>query len=163
MTRREHEITDRNQITQILDKCKIVHLAFVDNGQPYLIPMNYCYTIKNGDLTLYVHAAADCYKLDVIRRNPSVSFEMECDIEPFEGRVACQYGVSYSAIFGRGTAEIVNDVPEKEHALSLLMKAQTGKDFTFNEKMVSIVSVIKIHVSEYIAKHRPIPEGILNL
>ena len=32
MTRREHEITDMNRITEILDKCKIVHLAFIDDG-----------------------------------------------------------------------------------------------------------------------------------
>ena len=35
------------------------------------------------------------------------------------------------------------------------MKTQTGKDFTFDDKMVSIVSVIRIDVAEYTAKQRP--------
>ena len=59
---------------------------------------------------------------------------------------------------GRGTAEILEDVEEKEKGLSILMKTQTGKDFEFNEQLVSIVSVIKITVSEYTAKRRPLSE-----
>lgn len=41
--------------------------------------------------------------------------------------------------------------------LSVLMKTQTGKDFEFNEKLVSIVSVIRIDCDYYTAKHRPVP------
>ncbi len=37
------------------------------------------------------------------------------------------------------------------------MKTQTGKDFEFDDKMVSVVSVIRIDVSEYTAKKRPMP------
>ena len=50
------------------------------------------------------------------------------------------------------------EVPqEKIKALSVLMKTQTGKDFEFNEKLVSIVSVIRIDSDYYTAKHRPVP------
>ena len=37
------------------------------------------------------------------------------------------------------------------------IKAITGKDFEFNEKLASVVGVIKIVVSEFTAKHRPLP------
>ena len=47
------------------------------------------------------------------------------------------------------------NVEEKKAGLSILMKTQTGKDFTFDDRMVSIVSVIKIDVAEYTAKERP--------
>ena len=42
--------------------------------------------------------------------------------------------------------------------MSVLMKTQTEKDFAFEDRLVSIVAVIRIDVSEYTAKHRPIPE-----
>ena len=160
MTRREREVTDRNKIIEILDKCKVVHVGLIDGEQPYVLPMSYGYTMEDGNLTLYLHGAAQGYKLDVIRANPNTCFEMECDVVPFEGTVACQYGICYSSIIGRGTAEIIEDVEEKKRALSILMKTQTGKDFTFDDRMVSIVSVIEIHVSEYTAKCRPLPEGL---
>ena len=97
------------------------------------------------------------YKLDVIAKNPTCCFEMNCGVEPFEGKIPCQYGIAYYCLMGRGKAVLVEDVKEKEEALALLMKTQTGKDYEFNERLVSIVSVIRIEVSEYTAKHRPLP------
>ncbi len=42
--------------------------------------------------------------------------------------------------------------------LSLFMKTQTGKDFEFNEKLVKVVSVIRIDALEYTAKRRNMPK-----
>lgn len=157
MTRREREITDMNKILEILDKSKVLHLGLVDGDEAYVVPMNYGYTYENDKLTLYLHGARRGRKIDLMRANPKVFFEMECDLNPFEGDVACKYGLSYSSIMGRGLAEIVEDPEEKMKALTFLMKTQTGKDFEFNEKLVSVVAVIRIDVSEFTAKHRPVP------
>ena len=51
----------------------------------------------------------------------------------------------------------MDDVEGKKEALSILMKTQTGKDFEFTDKLVSIVSIIKVEVAEYTAKCRPLP------
>lgn len=158
MTRRERGVTDINEIIRILDKAKVLHLGLVDGDEAYVVPMNYGYTMDNGRLTVYLHGARRGRKLDLIRANPKVFFEMDCDITPFEGEIACKYGITYSSIMGKGIAEIVEDVEEKKKALSVLMKTQTGKDFEFEEKMVSVVSVIRIDVSQYTAKHRPAPK-----
>ncbi len=158
MTRRERQVTDINEIIKILDKSKVVHLGMVDGDEPYVVPMNYGYTMEDGKLTLYLHGAKRGRKLDVMRANPKVFFEMCCDIVPFEGEVACKYGITYASLMGRGIAEIVEDVEEKKFALSALMKTQTGKDFEFEDKMTTIVSIIKITALEYTAKHRPGPK-----
>ncbi len=157
MTRREREVTDINKILEILDKCKVLHLGLVDGDEAYVVPMNYGYTYENDKLTLYLHGARRGKKIDLMRANPKVFFEMDCDIVPFEGEVACKYGITYSSIMGKGKAEIVEDPEEKMQALTYLMKTQTGKDFEFNEKLVSVVAVIRIDVTEFTAKHRPAP------
>ena len=160
MTKRERQITDEGQILNILDTAKILHLGLAVNDEPYVVPMNYGYTMENGKMVVYLHSALLGKKLDMIRANPNVFFEMDCDLTPFEGEKPCQYGISYSSVMGRGRATIVEDVEEKMRALTILMKTQTGKDFTFNERLVSIVAVIRIDVAEYTAKHRPIPENL---
>ena len=99
-------------------------------------------------------------KLELLRQNPNICFELDCDLVPFEGKVACQYGLSYTALSGRGRAVIVEDTAEKMEAMSILMKTQTGKDFTFNERLVSIVAVIRVDVTDFAAKFRPIPEKL---
>lgn len=160
ITKREREVTDMQAILEILDKSQIAHIAMIDGDEPYMVPMNYGYVMEDGKLTLYVHGATVGRKLDVLRRNPKVFVEMDCDTMPFEGDVACQYGMVYSSVMASGTAVIVEDPEEKMRGLSILMKTQTGKDFEFNEKLVSIVSVIRIDVAEYTAKARPMPAGM---
>ena len=160
MTKREFKITDQEQILHILDTAKIVHVGLAVDNEPYVIPMNYGYTYEDGKLTLYLHSAVKGKKLDMIRANPNVFFSIDCDRMRFEGRVPCQYGLVYSSIMGRGIATIVDDAEEKKQAMSILMKTQTGKDFTFEDRLVSIVAVIRIDVTEYTAKHRPLPEAM---
>ena len=160
MTKREFRVTDPVEIEKILSTAKVLHLGMAVNNEPYVVPMNYGHTMENGKLVLYLHSAVRGKKLDMLRQNPNVFFEMDCDREPFAGKVPCQYGLAYSSIMGRGVARIVENVEEKKHAMSVLMKTQTGKDFSFEDRLVSIVAVIRIDVTEYSAKHRPIPERL---
>lgn len=157
LTRREFEVTDMNEIRDILDKSLIVHIGMIDGDEPYVVPLNYGYTMEDGKLTLYMHGATEGRKLDVMRANPKVFFEMNCEVTPFEGKMACQYGTSYACLMGRGMAEVIEDIEEKKKCLSLFMKTQTGKDFEFTDGMISTVSIMKIAVSEYTAKRRPLP------
>ncbi|MBR6596299.1 MAG: pyridoxamine 5'-phosphate oxidase family protein [Oscillospiraceae bacterium] len=160
MTKRELQITDLNQIQAILDTAKVLRLGLAVNNEPYVVPMNYGYTMEDGKLTLYLHSALRGKKLEMLQTNPKVFFELDCDLRPFEGVKPCQYGLSYSSIMGRGEAVLVEDVEEKMKAMTVLMKTQTGKDFSFNEQLVSIVAVVRIDVTEFTAKHRPIPENL---
>lgn len=157
ITRRELEVTDRNEIINILDKCKIVHVGMVDEEGPYVVPLNYGYTMEDDQLILYMHGSLKGRKIDIMSKKPKVFFEMCCDVVPFEGKVACQYGTLYASIMGNGTVEILTDVEDKKAGLSLFMKSQTGMDFTFTDKMVSAVNVMKITVNTYTAKKRPNP------
>ena len=158
MTRRERQVTDINEIINILEKSKVLHLGLVDGDEPYVVPMNYGYTLEDGKLTLYLHGAKRGRKIDALKANPKVFFEMCCDITPFEGDVACRYGITYASIMGRGIATLVEDVEEKKSALSILMKTQTGKDFIFEDKLTTVVSIIRIDTLEYTAKERPFPK-----
>ena len=158
MTRREQQVTDINEIIDILEKSKVVHVGMIDGDEPYVVPMNYGFTMEEGKLTIYMHGATEGKKLDLIRANPKIFFSIESGITAFSGgNIACQYGTSYSSIMGKGVAEILENPEDKMNGLSIFMKSQTGIDFQFNKRMVSAVAVIKIDVSEYTAKHRPIP------
>lgn len=161
MTRRERQVTDVNEIIKILDTAKVLHLGLCVDNEPYVVPMNYGYVLDGEKLTVYLHGARQGKKLDMMRANPNVFFELDCDIVPFEGDVACRYGITYSSIMGRGKATVVENMEEKRYGLSVLMKTQTGKDFSFEDRMAEVVSVIRIDVDEYTAKHRPLPSNLI--
>ena len=160
MTKRELQVTDLNEIRGILDRAKVLHLGLAVDNEPYVVPMNYGYTMEGEKLTLYLHSAVRGKKLDMMKANPRVFFELDCDWMPFESEKPCQYGLAYSSVMGRGEATLVEDVEEKMQAMTYLMKTQTGKDFSFNEKLVGMVAVIRVDVTEYTAKHRPVPENL---
>ena len=163
ITRREREVTDIGEIREILDKSMIVHVGMIDGDEPYVVPMNYGYSLEDGELCIYLHGATVGRKIDIMRKNPKVFFEMECDIVPFEGAYACQYGTTYASVMGLGMAEILEDVEAKKDAITKLMKTQTGRDFVFEDKMMSMVSVIKITCRDFTAKKRPMPVGMKNI
>ena len=160
MRRREREITDISEIEDILNNSVYLHLGLVDDGMPYVVPMNYGITKDDADghYIIYLHGANEGRKLDIIRKNPNCCVTMERNVAPFEGRMACQYGTVYECAMGFGTIGIIEDPAEKIHAMKVLMHTQTGRDdFEFDERMLSIVTVMRIDVKELTAKRRPLP------
>ena len=155
MRRSDRAITDLFEIQQILDKTKTLHLGLFDEGYPYIVPLHYGYELKDGSLTFYMHGAREGHKLDLIRSNPNVCVELDCDIELISGgEVPCNYGSTYSSVIARGKAELVTDEAEKIHGLNLLMKHQTGHTFEFDSRMAASVAVIKVTADSYTAKAR---------
>ena len=63
MTRREQQVTDINEIIGILEKSKVVHVGMIDGDEPYVVPMNYGYTLEDGELCIYLHGATVGRKL----------------------------------------------------------------------------------------------------
>lgn len=158
MRRKDREVTDLQQILQIVDRAGILHLGLFDEEYPYVVPLHYGYEYREGTLTFYLHGAKDGHKLDLIEKNPHVCVELECDVEQIPGgALACGYGSAYASVIGRGTAALVTDEAEKIKGLKLLMANQTGRAFEIDEKMARAVAVIAVRVSDFTAKSRPKP------
>ena len=141
---------------QIIEKAKILHLGLFDSEYPYVLPLHYGYDYTDKTLIFYMHSAKEGHKLDLIRANPNVCIELECDAELVSGgEVPCKYGSTFASVIGRGHAAVIDDVQEKIKGLSLLMKNQTGQEFAINNQMASTVEVIKVTVFDFTAKSRP--------
>ena len=157
MRRKDREVTDREAIRAILDKAKVLHLAMIDNGRPYEVPLHYGYTLDDDRLTLYLHSAKEGRKLDVLRKNDRVAFVLETDVSLISGgELACKYGSAYASVMGEGKAVFLTDPAEKAAGLRILMCAQTGRDFIITEVMTESVTVLRVDVETYTAKSRPL-------
>lgn len=155
MRRKDREITDPAEIRAFLDGCKVCRVGFFDGDRPYIVPMNLAYELKEGRLTLYFHCAKEGKKLHLIRQNPNVGIELDREIALVEGSAPCQYSYRFMSIIGSGKAGIVEDMEEKAHALTKIMKHQTGRDFDDfekNPKLTSAVCILRVDVEEYSCK-----------
>ena len=155
MRRIDRAVTDNRQIQSIIEKSKVVHLGMIDDGRPYVVPMQYGFVFTGGRLTLYLHSAKEGRKLDVIKKNPRVFIELETDVALVSGgEVPCKYSSEYASVMGDGTAVLVDDVKEKIFGLKLMMKTQAGRDFEISEQMTKSVAVLRIDVPCVTAKSR---------
>ena len=50
MRRSDREITFIEEKLAVIEKNKVMRLAMVDNGRPYVVPLNYGYTYENGKI-----------------------------------------------------------------------------------------------------------------
>ena len=133
MRRKDREVTDIEKIEEILDACKVSRIGLMDQGKIYIVPMNHGYSLEDGRLVLYYHGANEGKKLELVKENPQVGFEMDCGHELVEGRLACQHSYHYASIIGNGEARVITEPEEKLKALAVIMKHQTGKEFNLRK------------------------------
>ncbi len=157
MRRKDREVTTIEGIRSIIEKCKLCHLAMVDNGMPYVIPMNFGYELDNKTLCLYFHSAKSGRKIEILNKDKAVCFEMAVEGKLGEVVDPCNAGYLYESVLGFGHVEFIDDIPEKCRALSLLMKHQSKRDFTFMEKQADSVCVFKVISTDFTGKRKPAP------
>ena len=147
---RKYEIQSKDKIIQFLNSQPVGRIASLDsNGYPQIIPMNFVY----HDGAIYMHSHPFGEKLDNIRRNPNVGFEVDqhiCFLPSyyFHPTDASQADTLYISVVMKGKAEIVHDNEEKAIALNALMEKyqREGKYETLDSNMPSVheVTIIKV-------------------
>ena len=141
MRRKDREITGRENIEPILQACKVCRVAMTGtDGWPYVIPMNFGYTWDEDGLTLYFHGGVKGKKIDSLRADPRVCFELDCEEGlTGEGDLACRYSYAFSSIVGYGRVEFAEDNEEKRQGLDVIMQHQTGKGgWTYTDAALSV-------------------------
>jgi nitroimidazol reductase NimA-like FMN-containing flavoprotein (pyridoxamine 5'-phosphate oxidase superfamily) len=169
------EIQSKKKIVEFLNNQPVGRIASIDiNGYPQIIPMNFVYlqqgylnnnltdTIRRSD-AVYMHSYPLGEKLDNIKRNPKVGFEVDkhiCFLPSyyFHPTDASQADTLYISVVIKGTAHIVEDNEEKSQALNGLMKKyqKEGKYEILHPSMPSVheVAVIKIVPKEMRGKYK---------
>ena len=59
MRRSDRMITDREEIVDVLDSCKVFRMAVHDEEGMYIVPLNFGYTYEEDVLKLYFHSAGE--------------------------------------------------------------------------------------------------------
>ena len=153
-------IKSRDKIIQFLNNEHTGRISSIDkNGYPQIIPMNFVFINDS----IYMHSHTKGEKLDNIRRNSKVGFEVDRNLEflPsyfFDPNDASLADTLYISVVIKGEANIINDVEEKVLALNALMKKYQpeGNYEPMNKDMevLDAVAVIKIIPNEMNGKYK---------
>jgi len=115
MRRKDKEISDRAVIDEILRSCLICRVAFADD-YPYIVPMNYGY----HENAFYFHCATEGRKIDLIKKNNHVGFEIEEGHEVVKSDVSCKWATKYRSIIGMGKCRSSQIMRKRSKGLILL-------------------------------------------
>ena len=148
--RHDKEITDPVKMREIMQKGLVCHLALVDNGKPYLVSMNYGFR----DNSLYLHSALEGRKIDIIRKNPDVCFQVITGTRLTTGPDACEdWTMKYRSVIGFGRAGLIEDDKDKIQSMQILMDQYTTKGpFEFTPERLAETMVIRIDIHEMTGK-----------
>lgn len=153
MRRKDREITDYEKMLEIAERCDCCRIGLVDDEGAYIVPLSFGYENQNGELTLYFHSAGEGKKIELIKQQNRAAFEMDTKHGLVEGKSACAYSYLFQSIMGKGKVELLQNYEEKCHGLELVMRHYSGKtDWSFPEKMVNNMAVIKLTVTEWSCK-----------
>jgi nitroimidazol reductase NimA-like FMN-containing flavoprotein (pyridoxamine 5'-phosphate oxidase superfamily) len=149
MRRKDKEIEDAKVIEALLATAEVCRLAMVDRGEPYVVPVNYGYR----DKALYIHSAPAGRKIDILRKNSRVCFEVESACEITRHPDPCHWGARARSVIGYGRVEILTDDAEKRRGLDIIM-AHYGKaeGNVYEEGQVRSVVILKVVIESVSCK-----------
>ena len=155
MRKNEREIKDRSELDGVISRSDVCRLAFADNNIPYIVTMNFGY-LAGENSRLYFHCASEGRKIDLIKKNNLVCFEMDTDHMIVTGARPCDYGMKYSSIVGWGRISIVDSENEKREGLDAIMRhISQEKAFTYNEEVFNRTTVLRLEILELTGKRIP--------
>ena len=148
MRRNEKEITDIEEIEKIIKKGNVCHLGLVDNDEPYIVPVNFGYERH----ALYFHSALEGRKVELIKKNNKICFEIDTDVEIVSSEKPCDWTTKYRSVIGVGRAHILNSDEDKAHGLSLIMKQYSDGEPESDFEKLDLVLIVKIDIESITGK-----------
>ena len=143
-------IENRNEINEIIKACKTCFLAMSENGQPYVLPLNFA--LENDCVIL--HSAPAGRMWETIKENNKVciNWTLGEDLAWQDEKVGCSYRVKSKSVLVEGEVEFVDDFNEKERCMKLLMAQYSNREFKFSAPAIKNVGVLKVHIKKITAK-----------
>jgi nitroimidazol reductase NimA-like FMN-containing flavoprotein (pyridoxamine 5'-phosphate oxidase superfamily) len=152
MRKSNKEIKERSVVLRILNTCHVGRLGTAGrDGYPMVKPLNFAY----HEGRIYFHSAREGEKIDDIRRDNRVCFEVDLPIAFVKGdEEPCRAEYLYQSVIIKGRAHIVEERDEQIFGLSCLMKKYQpeGGYGDFSEEKLRITGVVRIDIEEMVGK-----------
>jgi nitroimidazol reductase NimA-like FMN-containing flavoprotein (pyridoxamine 5'-phosphate oxidase superfamily) len=153
MRKMNKKITDPAIIIDLLNTCHTGRLGTVGkDGLPMVKPLNFTY----HEGRIYFHCAQEGEKLDDIRRDNRVCFEVDLPLAYVKGTTEnpCRAEYLYRSVIVRGRAIIVEDRAERVLALDCLMAKYQPKagNGPYPEEKLALTCVVRIDIEDMSGK-----------
>ncbi|MBN1116407.1 MAG: pyridoxamine 5'-phosphate oxidase family protein [Bacteroidales bacterium] len=147
MRRKDRQITSEETITDILQRAEVIRIGLYDGEEPYIVPMNYGFVKTEKGFEFYMHCAQEGRKIEIIRENPKVCFEIDIDHELKSAPKACGWTMTFKSLMGTGTISILDGNDDKKTGLGIVMDHYNpegyGKPYDFSG-LIDRTTILKL-------------------
>lgn len=152
LRRKDKEIANRLQVEELLKKALVGRLGTCLDDIPYITPVNFVYDQNK----IYFHSALDGRKIENIKSNSNICFEIDQLISIIPGtNRPCASTAEYKSIILFGNIKIVTAIEEKIFALNKLIEKYAPNSPRLSLSSGAIIDrtgVLAIEVKEITAK-----------
>ncbi|MGC8607420.1 MAG: pyridoxamine 5'-phosphate oxidase family protein [Vulcanisaeta sp.] len=145
---------DRDELMKILSRNFICHVGFIDEGEPYVIPMLYV----NDDQYIYMHGSPDSRLIKIIGGGSPIVIA----VTEIHGIVLssdlCNNSINYASVIVYGRGSFVNEPAEKLRVFQLiinrLVPGRIGDTDLPTIDELNSVAVVKVKIEDFAIKKR---------
>jgi nitroimidazol reductase NimA-like FMN-containing flavoprotein (pyridoxamine 5'-phosphate oxidase superfamily) len=148
---REYQL-DRDKIDQLLLKSSTGHLGTLGpDGYPYVTPVHYVYL----DGSIFIHGNPRGTKIDNLKVNPKVSFEVMSDGGLIMADAACDTNTRFESVIIAGHARVLDNKDAIAKILMEFVKKYTPGhiDEALPPEMVRMTGIIVIDIVRITGKY----------
>ncbi len=149
---REKAAYDHDSVHRILDAGLVAHAAFVQDGEPVVVPMLYG---RDGE-TIYLHGARKARVIRLLEGTGKVCVNVTLPDGLVFARSAFASSMNYRSVTVFGSARLVDDPDDKKHALWVISEhAMPGRRAELresHENELKMTGVIAIDIESASAK-----------
>jgi nitroimidazol reductase NimA-like FMN-containing flavoprotein (pyridoxamine 5'-phosphate oxidase superfamily) len=152
MRRKEKEIVLRSDIDSAIDACQVCHLGFAVDAEPYIVPLSFGYDGR----FIYFHSAKTGKKIDCIKANPRVCFQMEQQVALVaKDPEPCKWTFHFESIIGMGHVEELISFEDKQKGLFEIIRHYDRSQNQLAVQNLDAIRVWRISVDEVTGKRSP--------
>lgn len=146
MRRKERQISEFNDIVDVLSRCDTVRIG-INDERPYILPVSFGYEVVDHSVVIYFHGAKEGRKIDLLNNDPVVFVEADiCHGFKDTGHsVTCEY----ESVMARGRVTLAKD-PKK--GMDLLLEHCGFKGYPYDDKVFEVMSVYEIELKDITGK-----------
>jgi len=153
MRRKDREITDFNEIIDILHRTDTVRLGIHDDEFPYVVPLSFGFETHDNKIEIYIHGAKDGLKHTLLDRNSSVC--VEASIFHRYVDLGTDLTTEYESVIGFGTAQVIHG-DEAKKGLDLICTHCGFDGYSYDLRALDHMRIYKITLASITGKRRSI-------
>lgn len=152
MRRQEREITDKNELNEILARGKYAVISMCRDNEPYIVTLSYGYDSDRN--VLYFHTGLKGLKIDFLKDNPKVCATIIDDI----GYIKNECAHEYRSVVLFGEMDFLETLQEKVHGLEVILNhLEENPDIIKeralkNQEMYNHIAVLRLNITDISGK-----------